>query len=347
MSQDLQLSEIWLWDNWSLKTPEGWRLYYLWAPRELHPDARHHRAQIGTAFSSDGQHWGQYQHCFSRGEAGSWDDLAIWSGCTRYLPPEHAPELYADAANAPYWLYYTGRARTTYYEQQIGLARSHDGRHWKRLSEPLLRPDGQLYARDTTLNSRKVFPAFRDPDVFSLSSELCREQGLAPGALGMLFSARDGQKTGPFNACIGFAVSQDGVQWQLRPPLLSPGRYDEMEMAQYFFYQGRHYLLFSCFGQHYAPDWAEQVGRFSGLHLYAAPHFTGPYEALESPQGAGLIWPSESVYAVKAQHEESPGVWLLRGFENHLQAADFVGGLSSTRRLDLSAASAQLRAQAR
>ena len=329
MSRALDPNGIWLWDNWSLKMPTGWLLYYLWAPRDVHPDERHHIAQLGSAFSDDGVHWREFQSCFAPGTAGCWDDLAIWSGCTRYFP---------DHEHSPYWLYYTARSQDQFYAQHIGLAHSQDGLHWERLKQPVLSPDGQYYAQDTCLNSRDVFPAFRDPDVFALPPEICQKYALKPGSLGMLFSAREAIYSQAFNACVGWAISEDGIHWQLQPPLLAPRRYDEMEMAQVLYYQGHYYLLFSCFGKHYSPDWQAQQGKHSGLHVYVAPEFEGPYlpaNIAAHKARHAVIWSGEQVYAVKAHHEKSPGHWALRGFLNQNHVGEFEGGLSPTQTLIL------------
>jgi len=77
------LSSSWVWDYWFADDGETYHLFFLYASRALHdPDARHYRASVGHAVSDDLITWTPVADAIVRGEAGSFDDLATWTGST-------------------------------------------------------------------------------------------------------------------------------------------------------------------------------------------------------------------------------------------------------------------------
>lgn len=92
----------------------------------------------------------------------------------------------------------------------------------------------------------------------------------------MLVTART-QSSHVYNGCIGVATSDNLTSWQLQPPLLAPGRYDEMEVPQMIVHKGRYYLFFSTWKEQYEPVWGKKVGKHTGLHCYVSDSLQKPF----------------------------------------------------------------------
>ena len=71
----------WVWDFWFADDGDRYHLFFLYASRALRdPDARHYRASIGHAVSTDLVEWTQVSDALVRSDAPSFDDLATWTG---------------------------------------------------------------------------------------------------------------------------------------------------------------------------------------------------------------------------------------------------------------------------
>ena len=77
----LRLPDKWVWDFWLARSDGEHHIFYLQAPRSLEsPPRRHHHASIGHAVSRDLATWRVLPDALHPGPAGSWDDLATWTG---------------------------------------------------------------------------------------------------------------------------------------------------------------------------------------------------------------------------------------------------------------------------
>ncbi len=77
----LRLSDRWIWDFWFASNGDEVHVFYLQAPRSLRDQqARHHNATVGHAVSVDLSRWTVLPDGLGRGSAGSFDDLATWTG---------------------------------------------------------------------------------------------------------------------------------------------------------------------------------------------------------------------------------------------------------------------------
>src|SRR5438477_10851503 len=110
----LRLPDKWVWDFWLARDTRH-HVFYLQAPRSLgRSELRHHSASIGHAVSRDLRAWEVLPDALHPGPAGSWDDLATWTGSV----VEHA---------GCWQMLYTGINRSERgLIQRIGLATSDD-----------------------------------------------------------------------------------------------------------------------------------------------------------------------------------------------------------------------------
>jgi len=74
------LPDSWVWDFWFADDGESYHLFFLYASRALHdPEARHYRASIGHAVSSDLRDWNRVADALVRSDEVGFDDLATWT----------------------------------------------------------------------------------------------------------------------------------------------------------------------------------------------------------------------------------------------------------------------------
>jgi beta-fructofuranosidase len=223
-----------------------------------------------------------------------------------------------------YYLFYTGRNRAEYWQQEIGIAVSHNLSVWSKVAEnPILSADGTIYCSNWDRDERKIPPAFRDPFIF-----FDRDSG----DFLMLFCARAKGEDVLFNGCIGLARSKDLVNWTMSEPILSPGRYAEMEVPQLLNHEGRWYLFFSTKPENYSPEWAAEVGTHNGLHVYSATTLSGVYEPV-GPSG-NVQFAEESVYNARVM-KEGDGELTALGWVEYGYHGWFQGSLSQRYRLSL------------
>lgn len=255
-----------LWDPWFIKENHAFHVFYLQASREHDLEERHHHSSIGHAVSTDLVGWRELPAALTPGPDGSWDDLALWTGSVI-------------RKDRTYYLFYTGRSRKRRWVQKIGLATSSDLIHWSKHPEnPILEADPRYYDTGTTLNRLKNPPAWRDPFVF---------RDKATGNYTMIVAARTAGKRRIYNGCLGIAVSKDLLSWKVRPPLLAPGIYDELETPSLITYRKQHYLFFSTCAKNYHPEYENLYGAHDGLHCYCSKKIFGRYKPVN---GFGVVF---------------------------------------------------------
>ncbi|HEY5482995.1 MAG TPA: hypothetical protein VIK31_04190 [Propionibacteriaceae bacterium] len=73
----LGLADSWVWDFWTSDDGRSYHLFFLYASKALHdPEARHYRASIGHAVSTDLVSWRRIEDTLVRSDAPAFDDLA-------------------------------------------------------------------------------------------------------------------------------------------------------------------------------------------------------------------------------------------------------------------------------
>ena len=197
-------------------------VFYLQAPRSLgDPRARHRNATVGHAVSTDLRRWTVLPDALGRGPAGSFDDLATWTGSV--LPHD-----------GRWRMFYTGVSTVDDgMAQRIGMAESFDLVRWRRMDAPPLAADPRWYEKPGPPGEE----AWRDPWVFADETT---------GLFHMLITARS--RSGPLDGrgVIGHASSPDLDVWAVGPPLSEPGEFTSLEVPQLVSVEGTWYVLFSA-----------------------------------------------------------------------------------------------------
>ncbi|MET3566513.1 beta-fructofuranosidase [Leifsonia sp. 563] len=243
------LPDSWVWDFWLADDGERHHLFFLYASRALKdPEARHYRASIGHAVSTDLTDWTRVEDALVRSDAPAFDDLATWTGSI------------VRGDDGLWRMFYTGSTLApdgVKNIQSIGVATSEDLYSWtKSAANPILTADPRWYE---TLSPDWHDEAFRDPWVFR-----------DPTGEGwhMLITAR--AKTGdPFSrGVVGHATSTDLDHWVLQPPLTSPvdDGFGQLEVTQTESADGQPVLIFSCLAEHASAARREHTGG-----VWAAP----------------------------------------------------------------------------
>ena len=186
------------------------------------------------AVSEDLRHWRELPVALECGAPGAFDAYSIY----------HMDVFLHEGR---WYMFYTGLDKGGPGEQQsIGLATSGDGLTWtKHAANPILRADPRWYEqaipREATYQEKDFGRLwFRDPCVVRLPD----------GRFGMIVTARDIRQHPDVRACLAWAVSDDLLHWEPRPPIYSPGRFHTIETPSIFEHDGRWYIQFMT-----APHW--------------------------------------------------------------------------------------------
>jgi beta-fructofuranosidase len=294
--------DSWVWDYWFADDGQRYHLFFLYASKALHdPEARHHRASIGHAVSDDLHSWTRIEDALVRGENGSFDDLATWTG-----------SIVRDD-DGTWHMFYTGAvlASSGLNVQSVCHATSADLVTWhKNSANPILGADPKWYE---TLDSGKWHDeAFRDPWVFA-----------DPEGNGwhMLITAR--AKSGPRfgRGVVGHATSADLRRWTLAEPLSEPSDdgFGQLEVMQIEVVEGRPVLLFSCLDRHATPTRRSLRG---GTWAVNATSVTGPFDIAQA-----YPLTTDELYVGRLLRRRENGEWLLFAFRNKGPTGTFTGGI--------------------
>lgn len=297
-----KLPEAWVWDFWTVDDGEQYHLFFLYASRALRdPHARHHRASVGHAVSSDLVHWERVTDALVRSDAPAFDDLATWTGSVVRHP------------DGRWFMFYTG-ARLNEQGvnvQSIGYAVSTDLYVWDKAPGPVLEADARWYEK--LWDGHWHDEAFRDPWVFA-----------DPDGDGwhMLITARANHGDPVDRGVVGHAWSADLESWELREPLSEPGQgFGQLEVLQPFVVDGRQVLLFNCLVGD-MPEAARAEGLAGGVWVADAKSPLGPYDIA----GAQVIDDS-SLYVGKFVTERGSGETKFLAFV-HDRDGVFVGEIT-------------------
>jgi beta-fructofuranosidase len=286
-----RLPDAWVWDFWLADDGTNYHMFFLYASRALgDPEARHFRASIGHAVSTDLTNWHRTRDALVRADPPAFDDLATWTGSTVQHP------------DGTWFLFYTGATRTALgVVQTIGYATSTDLLTWtKNPANPVLRADSRRY--ETLGTSDWDDEAFRDPWVFP------DPQG---DGWHMLITARD--NTGPSDnrGVIGHATSPDLRTWQLQDPLSPPGQgFAQLEVIQVEHVNGRPTLVFSCLPSETSAT-RQATGIDSGVWIATAQSLLGPYDLENAVPITG-----SSLYSGRVIRNRHTGKWTLLAFQH-------------------------------
>jgi beta-fructofuranosidase len=287
----LRLDDHWLWDSWLADDGEQYHLFHLRAPRALgDPGLRHERAVVGHAVSTDLTNWRLLEEALGPGPAGSWDDLAVWTG-----------SVVRDRGR--WWMFYTalnaGRGLGV-KDQQIGVVVSDDLATWERVGDgPVVVPDPRWYR--TLTGEEGPSETWRDPFVFR-----------DPGGDGwhMLVTARSADGSPDDDGVIAHARSSDLLEWDLGPPVCEDGAgFGQLEVPQVHLVDGAPLLLFTCHPQE------QTAARRAGGEFCA---WTVPGEDLLGPWDIDLATPfvpEPTLFAAQLVRDREGGTVLL-GFRN-------------------------------
>lgn len=293
----LALPDSWVWDFWTVDDGDQYHLFFLFASRALHdPDARHYRAGVGHAVSSDLVTWTRVEDAIVHGERGDFDELATWTGSVVRHP------------DGTWLMFYTGAslAASGSNMQRVGLATSSDLFTWTKRGL-VAEADPRWYEQ---LDGGWHDWAFRDPWVLP-----------DPDGDGwhMLITARG--NTGPVDqrGVVGHAWSPDLWHWEVRPPLSEVGQgFGQLEVMYDLELDGQTFLLFSCLGGDLSdPRKGTTPG---GTWAARAETPLGPYDIA----GATVISPP-GLYVGRAVRLRDTGEWKFLAFVNETPEGGFGG----------------------
>ncbi len=292
------LPDSWVWDFWTADDGEQYHLFFLFASRALHdPGARHYRAGVGHAVSSDLVHWTRVQDAIVHGEPGEFDELATWTGSITRHPDGTWLMFYTGASLAP-----SGSNM-----QRVGLAASPDLYTWTKQGL-VAEADPRWYEQ---LDGGWHDWAFRDPWVLP-----------DPDGDGwhMLVTARGNAGPVDERGVVGHAWSPDLRQWEVRPPLSEVGQgFGQLEVMFDVEIEGRTFLLFSCLGSDVSD--ARKGTTAGGTWAAKAASPLGPYDIA----GARVISPP-GLYVGRLVQLRDTGEWKFLAFVN----ADADGAFGGT-----------------
>jgi len=264
----LRLRDNWLWDFWHVWHGEDCHLFYLQAPRSLgSAELRHHNATIGHAISRDLKNWTVINDALHPGADGEWDDLATWTGSVI----EH---------EGRWFMLYSGVNRSEGgLVQRIGLATSTDLSVWEKDSaNPILEADARWY--ELLDLSTWYEQAWRDPWLF-------RDQ--TDGSFHALITSRSRSGPPDSRGVIGHARSLNLRDWDVLPPLATPGGFGHLEVPQLVHAVHRYFLLFSYASETRVRSEVEHsmAPPSGGTYCLVADQALGPFRFSDSRMLAG------------------------------------------------------------
>lgn len=180
-------------------------------------------AYIAHATSTDGLNWTRVRNALFIGDPGEWDDDMLW---TMHVSP--------DPHHDGRWrMFYTGLCRRESGRiQRVGLAVSDDLMAWTKVRGGAWPLEVQAPHYEASLREGRHWVSFRDPFYARIDGE------------GWLLVAGR-VPTGPINrrGCVALAREVAPDCFELAPPLVASGRYDDIEVPALLTERGRWYLI--------------------------------------------------------------------------------------------------------
>ncbi len=303
----LQLSDKWVWDFWFAVDGDDYHIFYLQADKALkEPELRHWNVSVGHARSRDLEHWEILPDALAPtpDDDEAPDSCTTWTGCVI-------------KAHGRWYMYYTGTRRCEKgLVQRVCLAQSEDLIHWSKYTgNPVVELDPRWY---DGLNLDYWHDAsWRDPWVF---------QDPAGDHYHMLVTSRANRGEPDGRGAIGYARSDNLLEWQVREPFLAPGWFGEMEVPQIERIGGRYYLFCSVSERFHAQAHRQSPGcePQTGVKYFVSDNLLGPWEVL----GNGFLTGPAQRGLYSGRLIRGPnGDWYLMAFMGYDEAGEFVGGI--------------------
>ena len=297
----LRLEDKWIWDSWYAFDGERYHAFYLHASRALGDPVRRHRNPIvGHAVSDDLTNWTVVRDALIVSDSPAFDSWTTWTG-----------SVIRDD-NGLWWMFYTGTSREDGGDvQTIGAATSTDLMEWTKLSsEPMVSADARWYEKlDTTIWHDE---AWRDPWVFRFEND--------PSTWHMLVTARANHGDPATRGVLGHATSTDLLNWDVRPPLSSPGQgFGQLEVFQFELVDGVPVLVFCCGWRELSAERRAEFGERDATYSVAVSA-----DLTEVDFNRAKAFEDPLVYA--ARIIQGKDGWYLIGFVNEVDGK-FVGEL--------------------
>lgn len=284
--------DLWLWDSWIADDGETYHLFVLQAPKALgDPGTRHTAASIGHATSTDLREWTYHGTALVPGEAGRFDDLALWTGSV------------VRGDDGVWRMFYTAISTAGHdiFDQRVGVAESDDLFTWRRVGDgPVLLADDRWY-KTLGLEGNPASETWRDPFVFR-----------DPDGDGwhMLVTARAAGTPRLDDGVLAHARSQDLLTWTLEGPVSTPEGFGQIEVPQVRVIDGRPVLVFTCHPDEQDPARREREGYYCTWSV-PGESVTGRWDMSKAVPLAAEPY----LFAAPLVQDRS-GQWVLVGFRN-------------------------------
>ena len=297
----LRLEDKWIWDSWYAFDGERYHAFYLHASRALGDPVRRHRNPIvGHAVSDDLTNWTVVRDALIVSDSPAFDSWTTWTG-----------SVIRDD-NGLWWMFYTGTSREDGGDvQTIGAATSTDLMEWAKVSsEPMVSADARWYEKlDKTIWHDE---AWRDPWVFRFEND--------PSTWHMLVTARANHGDPATRGVLGHATSTNLLNWDVRPPLSSPGQgFGQLEVFQFEVVDGVPVLVFCCGWRELSAERRAEFGERDATYSVAVSA-----DLTEVDFNRAKAFEDPLVYA--ARIIQGKDGWYLIGFVNEVDG-QFVGEL--------------------
>lgn len=231
---------------------------------------------IAHAVSDDGLTWRRVDNALFISNPGNWDDDMLWT--MQVTPDPYRPGWWR--------MFYTGLQMSEQGRiQRVGMATSPDLYQWEKVPGPQYPIAAEPPHYEATLDEGRGWVSFRDP--FYLRHD----------DAGYLLAAGR-EPAGPVNRRGAVALAEEIApnQFELRPPLYAPGRYDDIEVPGIVAIDGRFYLLGST---------REDVK----VHYWYADDFFGPYRNFHD----NVLLPQGN-YAARVWYHKATDTWVVWNF---------------------------------
>lgn len=310
----LKIKDKWIWDFWFAEEDEYTHIFYLQANKSLGDERRrHHNATIGHARSKDLISWELLQNALEPGEPGSWDDLATWTGSV----------IKKDDI---WYMYYTGvNKKERGLIQRIGFATSKDLLSWERYTgNPIIEADPQWYE----ILDTKIWhdQAWRDPYVISYEDNYY-----------VFITARVNTGNPDERGVIALAKSNDLIEWEVLPPISTPGDFGQLEVPQLIKYEDKHIIVFST-AVETTSEQKKKNNKLDGITtgvFYLTNDSKSPLEKYYLPKkyelrsdGHGSFYSGKLIFKNNQQY--------IIGFHNYNSHGKFIGYISDPIQIKLS-----------
>lgn len=297
----LELEDKWTWDFWFARRGDEHHMFYLQAPRSLGDEKlRHRKATIGHAVSADLREWSILPDALHPGPAGSWDDMATWTGCV--IEKEER-----------WYMFYTGISSVENgLVQRIGVAWSDDLTVWhKHRNNPVMEADPRWY--ELLGEAEWHNQAWRDPWVY-LDEEA--------NVYRALITARSRTGETSTRGVIAHGTSTDLIHWEIGPPVAEPRVSGDLEVPQILTIGARSYVMFCC----YRWDDRESGGLTGPTIAYlVGDNPAGPFRW--EPENGVLVEGKEGWYSARAV-EDTQGELQMLAWRRFDESGEFVGNIS-------------------